>query len=93
VTIDDASILRKRRARGRADPTVRTATNWAEYRETFAAALATANIRAVVLDYDGTVVPTHKRLGFVAPIRPHVKDTGQFSGIKPERRQVVARRS
>lgn len=58
---DDASILRKRRARGQADPTVRTATNWAECRQTFAAALSKADIRGVVLDYDGTVVPTHKR--------------------------------
>lgn len=59
---DDASILRKRRARGRTDPTVRTVTNWAECRKMFAAALAKAEIRAVVLDYDGTVVPTQRRL-------------------------------
>ena len=59
---DDASILRKRRASGRADPTVRTMTNWSACRENFASTLAQADIRAIVLDYDGTVVPTHKRL-------------------------------
>jgi hydroxymethylpyrimidine pyrophosphatase-like HAD family hydrolase len=59
---DDASTRRKRRARGRTDPTVRDATDWPACRDKFAANLAEAKIRGIVLDYDGTVVSTAHRL-------------------------------
>jgi hypothetical protein len=66
---DDVSVRRKRRARRRADPTDREATDWTVCRDNFAARLAAARIRAVVLDYDGTVVSTAHRL---KPPRPDI---------------------
>jgi fructoselysine-6-P-deglycase FrlB-like protein len=59
---EDAATRRKRRAEARVDPPGREPTDWPKCRNRFAAALAEAEIRAVVLDYDGTMVTTPERL-------------------------------
>lgn len=59
---DDTSTRRKRRAEAQVDPPGRQPTDWPGRRDHFAADLAGAEIRALILDYDGTVVATHERL-------------------------------
>lgn len=62
VARDDTSTRRKRRAEAQVDPPGRQSTDWPERRDEFIADLGGAEIRALVLDYDGTVVATHERL-------------------------------
>jgi len=62
VAADDCAVRRKRRAELRIDPPGRETTNWSERRDEFLSNLSKAEIRALVLDYDGTVVATSERL-------------------------------
>jgi hypothetical protein len=61
VEKEDASIKRKRDAQGRMDDVSTFSTDWQAERERFVSNLASAVFRGVVLDYDGTVVETHRR--------------------------------
>lgn len=59
---DDAAVRRKERAQRRIDPPERNVTDWLARRDEYVADLAGADLRALVMDYDGTVVSTEKRL-------------------------------
>jgi hypothetical protein len=59
---EDPSTRRKARAEVRVDATGRETTDWTRQRERFLTELAAAEFRAIVLDYDGTVVTTPERL-------------------------------
>jgi hydroxymethylpyrimidine pyrophosphatase-like HAD family hydrolase len=70
VATDDSAIRRKRRAERRTDPSDASPVDWVAARSSFLESLAAADIRAVVLDYDGTVVSTADRL---KPPRPDLQ--------------------
>ena len=64
VESDDTAVRRKERAQLRIDPAERDVTNWSARRDEYVSDLADAELRALVMDYDGTVVLTEKRLEF-----------------------------
>jgi hydroxymethylpyrimidine pyrophosphatase-like HAD family hydrolase len=61
VEEEDAAINRKRGAQGRMDDPSTSSTDWQIERSKFVSKLTDAVYRAVVLDYDGTVVETDRR--------------------------------
>jgi hydroxymethylpyrimidine pyrophosphatase-like HAD family hydrolase/fructoselysine-6-P-deglycase FrlB-like protein len=62
VESENAATRRKRRAEAKADRENRGQIPWPVKHEDFVRRFAQAEIGAIVLDYDGTVVPTDRRL-------------------------------
>lgn len=62
VDRDNVAIRRKRRAESKADREYRVHVSWPTKHEHFVGKFARAEIGAIVLDYDGTVVATDRRL-------------------------------
>jgi hypothetical protein len=62
VTDEDAATRRKRRSEMRSDRAGRSTVAWSARRDEFLARIGQAEFGGLVLDYDGTVVPTDRRL-------------------------------